>query len=104
MIGLMVADLHYRYLNTVRNVLSVALTPLQYALSAPIDALEWLQVSAATQHQLAKENTQLKQQVLLMQVKLQQLINMQEENSQLRALLKSSERITGQFQEAKLLA
>ncbi len=104
MMGLMVADHHYRYVNNVRNVLSVALIPLQYALDAPVEAIDWLKVSAATQHQLATENIRLKQQMLLMQVSLQQLINMQQENSQLRALLKSSSRINGQFQEAKLLA
>ncbi|MCD6045497.1 MAG: Rod shape-determining protein MreC [Gammaproteobacteria bacterium] len=104
MMGLMVADHHYRYVNNVRNVLSVVLIPLQYALNAPIQAIDWVKMSAATQHQLTTENIHLKQQILLMQVSLQQLINMQQENSQLRALLKSSSRINGQFQEAKLLA
>lgn len=104
MVGLMVADHDYRYVNNVRNALSVLLIPLQYTLNAPVQAIDWLKVSAATQHELATENIQLKQQLLLMQVSLQQLINMQQENSQLRALLKSSSRINGQFQEAKLLA
>ncbi len=104
MIGLMVADHHYRYVNNVRKVLSVALIPLQYTLDAPVEVINWLKVSAAAQHRLATENLQLKQQLLLMQVSLQQLINMQQENGQLRALLKSSSRINGQFQEAKALA
>lgn len=104
MIGLMIADKHYRYVNNVREVLSVFLIPLQYTLNAPVQAIDWLKVSAATQQELTAENVHLKQQLLLMQVKLQQLINMQQENSELRALLKSSSRINGQFQEAKILA
>lgn len=104
MVGLMVADHHYKYVNNVRNALSVLLIPLQYTLNAPVQAIDWLKTSAATQHELTLENIHLKQQLLLMQVSLQQLINMQQENSQLRALLKSSSRINGQFQEAKLLA
>lgn len=104
MIGLMIADKHYRYVNNVREVLSVFLIPLQYTLNAPMKAIDWLKVSAATQHELTTENIHLKQQLLLMQVNLQQLINMQQENSELRALFKSSSRINGQFQEAKLLA
>ncbi len=104
MIALMIADKHYKYVNNVREVLSVFLIPLQYTLNAPMQAIDWLKVSAATQHELSTENVHLKQQLLLMQVKLQQLINMQQENSELRALLKSSSRINAQFQEAKLLA
>jgi rod shape-determining protein MreC len=103
MMGLMIADYHYQYVNSVRNTLSVLLTPLQYTVDVPVNAIDWLKVSAATQHKLTKENVELKQQLLLMQVKMQQLINMQQENSQLRALLKSSSKINGQVQAAKLL-
>ena len=58
MVGLMVADHHYRYVNNVRNALSVLLAPLQYTLNTPVQAIDWLKVSDATQHELASENVQ----------------------------------------------
>jgi rod shape-determining protein MreC len=65
-------------------------TPLQYAVSAPFDLIDWMSTSLATQKQLLAENTQLRVQAMLLNAQLQKLFELERENAQLRALLESA--------------
>lgn len=89
----MVLDRRTHYLTPIRNTLSAIVAPIQYGVSAPIKWVETLNTSFSSRQALLAENSALRAQQLLLQAKLQTLIALESENSQLRALLASSPRM-----------
>jgi rod shape-determining protein MreC len=85
--------------------LSNIVSPLQYVVNAPIDVVSWMSTSLTTQQHLLSENASLKAQQILLQAQLQQLIALQNENSQLRQLMQSIPHTQGvKMLIAKILA
>ncbi|NTS75873.1 rod shape-determining protein MreC [Catenovulum sp. SM1970] len=73
----------------VRVVLNSMVSPLQYAANLPKALLDWSAESLAFRQSLINDNQALKQDVLLLNEKLQRMDFVERENQRLRALLKS---------------
>lgn len=100
----MVLDQRSVYFHQAQTYLSVVSVPFQYAVNGPIQLIEWISDSLTTDHEILEENAKLRAQQLLLQAKLQRMIAVENENSQLRALLQSSPHVGGKFTVAQLLA
>jgi len=101
---LMVFDHRQNYLVPVRSALTAIVSPIQYAVNWPVKMINWVETSFASQEGLLEENTKLRANQLLLQAKLQRLLAVEEENTQLRALLSSSPRASDKISAAQLLA
>lgn len=73
----------------LRTSLSFVVMPLQYTVDFPFRIINLIQSNLSTHQILLAENTSLKGQQLLLRGELQKLIALENENANLRALLKS---------------
>ena len=92
-IALMVLDHQNQHLIGVRKALSVALHPVQVLVSAPFNIGRNLAEATATRAELDSENTQLKQEALVINARLQRMTALETENARLRALLDSTTKV-----------
>ncbi len=99
----MTLDHRFHHLESVRAVLSVAVSPLQYAMGAPNAMGEWFGQLFATRQSLQQENETLKSRYLLQEARLQKMAALEAENMRLRELLDSSFKITERVLVAELL-
>lgn len=74
----------------VRYVLSIAVTPVQYLVSLPVEFGAWVDNYFTTQHNLLKENNELRAKQLLLEAKVQRFTALEKENASLKALLSSA--------------
>lgn len=88
----------------VRTALSIPLTPLQYLVSTPIKWVDKLREMVSSRDALVKENLDLKAEQLLLKAQVQRLLAIESENTQLKALFRSSARIKGKMLVTQLLA
>jgi len=100
---LMTVDHRQHHLEAVRSALSVLLSPLEYILSVPIGAGNWLSEALTTRETLQKENASLRSQELLQNVRLQKMAALEAENARLRGLLDSSFKVGERVLVAELL-
>ncbi|QZA77151.1 rod shape-determining protein MreC [Deefgea tanakiae] len=102
-VGLMVGDANYQLLNQVRDKLSLALYPLQWLATTPINALiegnDYLQQQA----QLVSENKSLNNEKLAAKGMAMRLNALEIENAHLRDLKIASENAPRQAQLTKIL-
>lgn len=87
---LMVADSHYRYLDSARSGFSLLIFPVQYAVDYPVRVVGWVRSLVSTKKALIDENMQLRYHQTLLESELQKLLVLQNENSQLKELLAAS--------------
>lgn len=88
----MVLDYRLHYLVPVRNALIDLITPVQYFVNAPIKLIATANANLTSRQALLAENATLRAKQLLLQAELQKLIALESENTELRALLASSNR------------
>ncbi len=100
---LLFADTRYRYLENVRQVVAVALYPLQLAVQMPGEALAFVGTYFASQRTLADDNAQLKQRLLADAPLLQGYPQLEQENARLRAMLAVESRFRGAVTAAEVL-
>jgi len=101
----MLVDHREHYLTPVRVGLDAFVAPLQYLVNTPIRNISTFSSSWTSRQSLLAENTTLRAQQLLLQAKLQKLMALESENSELRALLKSSPKLGNEHMAiAQLLA
>jgi rod shape-determining protein MreC len=100
---LLFADTRYRYLENVRQVVAVALYPLQRAVQMPGEALAFVGTYFSSQRSLAGDNAQLKQQLLADAPLLQSYPQLEQENARLRAMLAVASRFHGAATAAEVL-
>lgn len=86
-LALLFADTRYRYLESVRQVVAIALYPLQRALDAPGAAFAYVSDYFGSKRRLADENATLRQELVERAPATQGYARVQEENTRLRALL-----------------
>ena len=98
------ADHKHQTFQPVRSTLSAVVAPIQYVVDAPVKLFDWFSSSLSSHKALLAENTNLKAQQLLLNAKLQKLIAIENENTQLRALLSSSSYAGDQVLVAQLLS
>lgn len=84
---MLVADLRFRYLEVVRQALSVATWPLQMAAAAPADFVRKATVYFATLVDVQQENAALRQSQVDAAQRLLRFEQLEAENERLRALL-----------------
>jgi rod shape-determining protein MreC len=92
-LALLFADTRYRYLENLRQVMAIVLYPVQRAVQLPGDALAYVGEYFASQRTLAGDNAALREQLLAQAPALQSQPLLEEENAQLRALLKMEGRL-----------
>jgi len=78
------------HLESVRSLLSTAVYPLQYIVNMPLQAGRWVSRSVFTQKMLLEENEYLRENLLLLNARLQKFNILLEENNRIRELLESS--------------
>jgi rod shape-determining protein MreC len=88
-ISLMYVDYQRQTAGTLRSAISLIVAPLQYAIDFPFRVVRLAQSNLSSQQALITQNTSLKAQQLLLQAQLQKLLALENENANLRALLKS---------------
>jgi rod shape-determining protein MreC len=97
-------DHQFNYFARFRSMLSVVVAPMQFFVDRPVGFIRWAETSFTTQQNLLMENAQLRARQLLLYAKLQKVIALENENDQLKALLRSSSNIHEKVTVAQLLA
>jgi len=92
-LSLMWLDSHSQIFKPVRSALGYVLYPLHQISSAPSVLIDWFGDSAKSRQQLIAENAELSARNLILGQKIQRLISLETENSELRELLGASDRI-----------
>jgi rod shape-determining protein MreC len=102
-LALLGADARLRYLDTVRQIASVIIYPLQRIANAPFNIFSRASEFFVTQASLQSENSRLAQLNLSQSAQLQQLTSLRAENDQLRSLLGTRERLSSRTTFAEVL-
>jgi len=103
-IFLMIADNRLHFSVKIRSALSIIVAPIQYLVNWPVEFIDRIDDYLTSQHKLLEENTQLHNEQLLLQAKIQKFMALEKENAQLRALLSSAAHIDAQVLAAQILA
>jgi len=103
-IAFMVADYHYRYLDSVRSGFSLLVSPLQYIVDYPVRMVGSVYALVGSKKQLINENMQLRYQQIMLEAQLQKLLVISRENSQLKELLSASAATEMRAMAAQILA
>jgi rod shape-determining protein MreC len=88
----MTLDHRQHHLEGIRSGLSVIVYPLQYLVDLPFAIGGWASETLSTRTTLLKENRELHERQLALQLKLQKFEALENENQRLRSLLQSSSR------------
>ena len=102
-LALLVADGRFNLLSVIREVVSVAVYPLQRIAAAPVNLAHRAGEFFATQAALRGENARLAQENLERGAALQQLQALQKENEQLRDLFGMQKRVETRLQLAEVI-
>ncbi len=97
-------DHQFNYFISFRSMLALVVSPMQYVVDRPVEFIRWAETSFTTQQNLLVENAQLRARQLLLYAKLQKVLALEQENEQLKALLRSSSNIHEKVTVAQLLA
>ncbi len=92
-LGMLIADLQYRYLEVVRKTVSVVLYPLEIAAAAPVEFIGNAARYFATLVEVQGDNQSLRRKALADADRLLRQGELERENKRLRALLAMSKRI-----------
>lgn len=101
---LIVTDHYQHHSAKLRTALSVAVTPVQYLVDFPLRVVDWMQMSFSGHRTLISENAALRAEQLLLKAQIQKLIALEQENQDLRALLKSTPRVEGKVVVGQLMS
>jgi rod shape-determining protein MreC len=103
-IALLMADARFNYLQSMRQVVAVAVYPLQQLSSVPSRAMRWIGEVAVSHSELRQENEQLRQRGLLDAAALQNQRALAAENEHLRQLLAMRDRVPRELTAAEILS
>ena len=102
-LALLFTDTRYRYLENIRQVVALALYPVQRAVQLPGEAVAYVGTYFSSQRTLATDNAQLKARLLVDATAIQSHPLLEQENSRLRALLTMAARFPGAVTAAEVL-
>ncbi len=91
--GLMVADHRQHHLAAIRDWVSTAAYPFQWAVQAPLVAWTAARESLATRTRVEAQNVRLAADNLVLRLKLMRFESLEQENQRLRAARESSSRV-----------
>ena len=89
-VTLIVADLRWTGLSTVRSAIDTLLTPVYLIASIPSAIGDWQDRTIRSRSELLDDNDRLRRENLVLQGRSQQLASLQADNARLRALLNST--------------
>lgn len=89
-VTLIVLDRESTFFQKTRADLALVVLPIQYLVDAPIKTIHWIATHVIAQQQLVADNARLRANELLLESKLQELLALERENTQLRELLQST--------------
>lgn len=92
-LAVMVLDARFRYLEPMRQAISIVLYPLQQLVAAPVAAVGHITEFFGSQSALQSENERLRTETLRQSAALHELEAVQRENVELRGLLEARERL-----------
>jgi rod shape-determining protein MreC len=102
-VGMMMLDHRSNYLETVRQWLGAAASPVYAVVQTPGQAWDWLTGSFADRNRLRTENSELSEQLREARVKLLQFDSLREENVRLRAVREASAGVGGRTMIAEIM-
>lgn len=100
---LMVLDHQGNHLSKIRTTLAVLVYPIQFAAALPVRAGGWVWEMLATEKTLRERNRQLQAEHSALLARLQKLEALEAENTRLRDLLGSAERVADRAMVAELV-
>ena len=100
---LMVLDHRGGYLETLRRIASMAIEPAYRLAAFPADVARATRTAVATQDQLASENRELREALLLAQARLKRLDTVVAQNARLKDLLDAQKNLGLSVQFARLV-
>jgi rod shape-determining protein MreC len=89
-LGILVTDLQGNSLRSLRSVISVVLTPVQWLVDIPSSLADDISVVLVERAALVKDNNQLRSSSIILERKVQQMMVLRAENIRLRELLNAS--------------
>jgi rod shape-determining protein MreC len=101
--GLMVADHRQHHLAAIRDGVATLAYPIQWAVSAPVQAWDAMRESFATRTRVQAENVKLASDNLVLRLKLLRFDSLEQENQRLRAARESSSRAVQRTLVAEIL-
>ena len=101
--GLMVADHRDHHLAAIRDGIATLAYPIQWAISAPVQAWDAMRESFATKTRVEAENVKLESDNLVLRLKLLRYESLEQENARLRAVRESSPRAVQRSLVAEIL-
>jgi len=102
-ITLMVVDHHAHYLQTLRRMANLLVEPAYRLAALPADVARATRTAVVTQDQLASENRELREQLLLAQARLNRLDALLAQNERLKGLLEAQKNLGLSVQFARLV-
>lgn len=102
-LAMLVADLHFRYLEVFRQGLSVVTYPLQMAAATPADFVRNASRYFATLIEVQVENAELRRHQLGVGERLLRYEQLEQENAELRGLLQMAQRVQVRSMAAEIL-
>ena len=103
-LALMTIDHRMNYLDSIRTGLAVLAYPVQYVVSFPTSASNWLGDNLQSRESLLEENEKLKTKNIFLKAQMQKFVSLEMENIRLRHLLGASKRLTDRVLTAELLS
>lgn len=101
---LMLANQRSSQFQAWRAQLAAVVIPIQYLIHWPIRFSQYVSESLTRQESLLRENENLRAQQLLLQAQLQKFHALKDENTELRTLLSTKEKLNGPLMAAQIMA
>jgi len=101
---LLILDHRSNQLQPVRAAMGLAVYPLQIFADLPVNLGGWASENVSSRNQLIRENSQLREQQLIMQARLLKMAALETENRRIRALLQSTEILDEEVLIGEILA
>lgn len=101
---LMFLDYHQEHLSRLRQAIATLLSPLQLVVSYPADVVNWASDEFRTHGTLVSQNQQLRDEILILKAQSQKLIELEAENSRLKALMGSVSELREHRQIADIIS
>ncbi len=100
----MILDHRQGHLERVRDVIGIAVYPLQIVVDAPFRLWEWIREGTRSRNELELELSRLKAERLITRAELQQMTALKAENARLRDLLDARGRVRGEIRVTEIMA
>ena len=101
---LMVLDHRQDHLQKVRDVIGVAVYPIQVVVDAPFRLWDWVREGTSTRNDMQRELSRLRAERLLTNARLQRFTALESENARLRDLLDARSRVRDEIRVAEIMA